>query len=272
MAYSQIILEKKGPVATITLNRPEKCNALSMKLSAELADAILNIKGDDDLKIVVFKGAGGNFSGGDDITEFSKWGTTSNIFERGKLYQHTADEIESLNKITIAAVEGSAVGGGLEITMVCDFVIAAEGSQFGIPEIDIGMTPGWGGTQRMGRLVGRRKIKEMIFIGALLDPYQAKDLQLVNKVVPADKLDEAVNDLIEVILGKPQDILIYGKFIIEKGLEADLHTGLGFEVVAGALNTTTKSMKESTASFTQKTALWQGRREKREAYYRKYPW
>jgi enoyl-CoA hydratase len=272
MSYSQIMLEKKGPVATIAFNRPDKCNALSMELSAELADAVLNIKGDDSLKIVVFKGLGGNFSGGDDIYEFPKWGTTSNIFERGKLYQHTADEIESLNKITIAAVEGSAVGGGLEITMVCDFVIAAEDSRFGIPEIDIGMTPGWGGTQRMGRLVGRRKIKEMIFIGALLDPYQAKELQLVNKVVPANKLDEAVNDLIDVLLSKPQDILIYGKFIIQKGLEADLHTALGFEVVAGALNTTTQSMKESTASFRDKSPLWVGRRQKREEYYRKYPW
>jgi enoyl-CoA hydratase len=272
MSYTEIILEKKGPVATITLNRPKKMNALSIKLSAELADAVNNVKLDDNLKVVVFKGAGGNFSGGDDINEFPNWGTTFNIFERGKLYQHTADEIESLNKMTIAAVEGACVGGGLEITMVCDFVIAAEGSRFGIPEVDIGMTPGWGGTQRMGRFVGRRRIREMIFLGALLDPHQAKEVNLVNKVVPADKLQEAVDDLIEVLLTKPHDILTLGKFIIQKGLEADLHTGLGFEVVAGALNTTTQDMKESTTSFSQKTPLWQNRREKREAYYKKYPW
>ena len=272
MSYTQIILDKKGPVATITLNRPEKCNALSINLSAEFADAVNNVKMDDELKIVVFKGAGGNFSGGDDITEFPQWGTTANIFERGKLYQHTADEIESLNKMTIAAVEGSAVGGGLEITMVCDFVIAAEGSRFGIPEIDIGMTPGWGGTQRMGRFVGRRRIREMILLGTMLDAHQAKEVELVNKVVPAGKLQQAVDDLIDLLLSKPHDILTWGKFIIQKGLEADLHTALGFEVVAGALNTTTQSMKESTTSFAQKTPLWRSRREKAEEYYRKYPW
>jgi enoyl-CoA hydratase len=272
MTYTEIILDKKGPVATITLNRPEKCNALSIKLSAELADAINDIKSDDDLKILVFKGAGGNFSGGDDINEFPHWGTTFNIFERGKLYQHTADEIESLNKITIAAVEGAVVGGGLEITMVCDFVIAAEGSRFGIPEIDIGMTPGWGGTQRMGRFVGRRRIREMILLGTLLDAHQAKEVQLVNRVVPADKLEQAVNELIDVLLSKPHEIMTLAKFIIQKGLEADLHTGLGFEVVAGALNTTTQAMKESTTSFSQKTPLWKNRRKKVEEYYRRYPW
>jgi enoyl-CoA hydratase len=272
MSYTYLIFEKQGPVARITLNRPEKCNALSIQLSAELADAVNNVKMDDNLKIVVFQGAGGNFSGGDDIGEFPKWGTTANIFERGKLYQHTADEIESLNKITIAAVEGSAVGGGLEITMVCDFVIAAETARFGIPEIDIGMTPGWGGTQRMGRLVGRRRIREMILLGTMLDAHQAKDVELVNKIVPADKLQEAVGDLIDLLLTKPHDILTWGKFIIQKGLEADLHTALGFEVVAGALNTTTKDMKESTSSFVQKTPLWRERRRKVEEYYRKYPW
>ena len=272
MSYTEIILEKKGPIATITLNRPKKMNALSIKLSAELADAVNNVKLDDNLKILVFRGAGGNFSGGDDINEFPHWGTTFNIFERGKLYQHTADEIESLNKMTIAAVEGACVGGGLEITMVCDFVIAAEGSRFGIPEVDIGMTPGWGGTQRMGRFVGRRRIREMILLGTLLDAHQAKEVNLVNRIVPADKLQQAVDDLIEVLLTKPHDILTLGKFIIQKGLEADLHTGLGFEVVAGALNTTTQDMKESTTSFAQKTPLWRNRREKREEYYKKYPW
>jgi hypothetical protein len=134
---------------------------------------------------------------------------------------------------------------------------------------DIGMTPGWGGTYRLGRLVGRKILKRLI--GALLDPYQAKELQLVNKVVPANKLDEAVNDLIEVLLSKPQEILAYGKFIIQKGMEADLHTALGFEVVAVALKTTTQAMKESTASFRDKSPLWVDRRKKREEYYRKYP-
>jgi enoyl-CoA hydratase len=174
--------------------------------------------------------------------------------------------------MTIAAVEGYAVGGGLEVTMVCDFVIAAEGSKFGIPEIDIGSTPGWGGTQRMGRFVGRRVIKEMIFLGHLLDAHQAKEVQLVNKVVPKDKLDVAVKDLIEVLLTKPPEILKIGKFIIRKGLEADLYTGLGFETIAGTLNLTTAAMKNGTTSFSRKSPLWQKRRKKVADYYRKYPW
>jgi enoyl-CoA hydratase len=272
MTYTQIILDKKGPVATLTFNRPEKLNAFSMKLSEEVADAVYNIKRDNEIKILVFKGAGGNFSAGDDIDEFPQWGTSDQVFERGLFYQHTADEIESLGQMTIAAVEGYAVGGGLEVTMVCDFVIAAEGSRFGIPEIDIGSTPGWGGTQRMGRFVGRRMIKEMIFLGILLDAQQAKEVQLVNKVVPKDKLDVAVKDLIEVLLTKPPEILKIGKFIIRKGLEADLYTGLGFETIAGTLNLTTAAMKNGTTSFSQKSPLWQSRRKRVADYYRKYPW
>jgi enoyl-CoA hydratase len=272
MNYSQIILDKKGPVATITFNRPEKLNAFSMKLSEEMADAVNNIKHDREIKILIFRGAGGNFSAGDDIDEFPHWGTSDQIFERGLFYQHTADEIESLGQMTIAAVEGYAVGGGLEVTMVCDFVIATEGSKFGIPEIDIGSTPGWGGTQRMGRFVGRRVIKEMIFLGILLDARQAKELQLVNKVVPEGSLDTAINDLVEVLLSKPHEILKIGKFIIRKGLEADLYTGLGFETIAGTLNLTTAAMKEGTSSFSQKSPLWKSRRKKVEEYYNKYPW
>ena len=185
MTYTQIILEKKGPVATLTFNRPEKLNAFSMKLSEEMADAIYNIKRDNEIKILVFKGAGGNFSAGDDIDEFPQWGTSEQVFDRGIFYQHTADEIESLGQITIAAVEGYAVGGGLEVTMVCDFVIAAEGSVFGIPGNRYQGVPRAGGVRSAWvAIVGRRVIKEMIFLGNLLDAQQAKEVQLVNKVVP----------------------------------------------------------------------------------------
>lgn len=275
MTYSQIILDKKGPVATLTFNRPEKMNAFSDKLAVELADAINNIKNDKELRILVFKGAGGNFSAGDDIDELAQVAKAPDVFEtfeRVKRYQHTANEIESLSQITIAAVEGNAIGGGLEITMVCDFVIATEGSRFGIPEIDIGITPGWGGTQRMGRYVGRRAIKEMIFLGTILNAQQAKEVQLVNKVVPADELDVAVNTLIEVLLAKSPEILKLGKFIIQKGLEADLITGLGFEVLSAAATTATSPRREGTASFSQKTPLWKDRRKRVAAYYSKYPW
>jgi len=272
MNYTQIILDKKGAVATLTLNRPGKVNAISEKMTDELADAIERVKKDNELRFLVFKGAGGNFCAGDDIGDFIHLDYPDKAFNTVRFYQHTANEIENLDLITIAAVEGYAVGGGLEITMVCDFVIAAKDAKFGIPEIDIGLTPGWGGIQRMGRFVGKRRIKEMIYLGILLDAKEAKAVQLVNKIVPNGKLDAAVADLIQVISTKPHEILKLAKFQIHRGLEVDLQTASGFEVLSSTVSFSTKAQKESCKSFTDKTSLWENRRKKRDEYYNKYPW
>lgn len=259
--YEQIILDKKDDVATIIFNNPAKCNAFSMKMSDEIRDAVGLVKRDRSIRFVVFRGAGGNFSSGDDISEFDDWGDTSDVLDRVRYYQSIANEIEEMDKITIAAVEGYAVGGGLEMTMVCDFVIAEEGARFGMPEIDIGITPGWGGTQRLARLVGRRKVKEMIYLGYFMSAEEAKQYGLVNKVVKKGELEAAVEELIRVLRTKSPLILKLAKFIIQKGIEADLLTSLAFEALSSTLCWTTEEKRESCHAFLEKREPWLTRRK-----------
>ena len=159
--YKFLIYEEKDKTGFITLNRPEKLNALSMSLSDEIVAAVDHVQESKKLKFLVFKGAGDNFCVGDDITEMPRWGDANGIMRRARYYQSMANKIEELDKITIAAVDGYAVGGGLEITMAVDFVIATERSVWGMPEVDVGITPGWGGTTIMARLIGRRRTKEI---------------------------------------------------------------------------------------------------------------
>ncbi|MBY9014322.1 MAG: enoyl-CoA hydratase/isomerase family protein, partial [Candidatus Lokiarchaeota archaeon] len=167
MKFESLIYRENEETAWIFLNRPEVMNALSMKLSEEIVAAIEIVKQSTKLKFLVIKGEGPNFCVGDDIKEMIKWGNANDITRRCRYYQNMANQLEELDKITIAAVDGYAVGGGLEITMVCDFVIATERSKWGMPEVDVGITPGWGGTTRLARLIGRRRAKEINLIGAL---------------------------------------------------------------------------------------------------------
>lgn len=264
MTYKYIIFEKKAPIAKITLNRPECQNALSMAMSDELADAVKRVKDDDDIRILIFTGAGGNFCAGDDIKEFDDWGSETKIFDRIWFYQSLSNEIENLPQVTIAAVEGNAVGGGLELTMVCDFAIGTEDSYYGIPEIDIGCTPGWGGTQRMGRMIGRRKVKDLILTGRLINAWEAERLNLISKVVPKGQLDQAVADLVNILLSKDHIVLKAAKHIINRGLEADLFTGLGFELFSHVMTRQTEEGKKSYRSFNQKKGVWPERRALRE--------
>jgi len=159
MKFENLIYNETDQVAWITLNRPDVMNALSMKLSEEVVTAIEIVRQSTKLKFLVIKGAGDNFCVGDDIKEMIKWGNANDITRRVRYYQNMANQIEELDKITIAAVDGFAVGGGVEVTMVCDFVIATKRSKWGMPEVDVGITPGWGGTTRLARLIGRRRAK-----------------------------------------------------------------------------------------------------------------
>jgi enoyl-CoA hydratase len=160
------------------------------------------------------------------------WGDASQYFERVRYYQQMAYALEELNKITIAAVDGYAVGGGLEITMACDFVIATSRAKWGMPEVDMGITPGWGGTTRLARLVGRRLAKELNLIGALHPARRAVELTLWNRVVADDGLDAEVDALLDVLRTKNQQTLRQLKYIINHGVEADLYTAQGFEALS----------------------------------------
>lgn len=228
-AFEQLIYEEDGAVARITLNRPERRNALSMQLSDELTAALELVRGSAAVKVLVIDGAGETFCGGDVITEMGLWGNADQIMRRVRGYQRMADTLEELDKITIAAVDGYAVGGGLEITMACDFVVATRRAIWGMPEVDVGITPGWGGTTRMSRLIGRRVANEVNLLGALHPAARAAELGLWNRVVDEGLLAAEIDALVEVLLSKNQQALRQLKFIIDKGIEADLHTAQGFE-------------------------------------------
>jgi enoyl-CoA hydratase len=232
---AELIYQEDGPVARITLNRPERRNALSMQLSEELTAALERVRDSRSLKVLVVGGAGETFCAGDDITEMGEWGDANQIVRRVRGYQRMADTLEALDKVTIAAVDGYAVGGGLEITMACDFVVAKRRAIWGMPEIDVGITPGWGGTTRMSRLIGRRMTKEVNLLGALHPAERAADLGLWNRVVDDDRLESEVDALVEVVLGKSQQAVRQLKFIVDNGAEADLHTAQAFEALSAGL-------------------------------------
>ncbi len=268
MDFRNLIYDEKDRVARITLNRPKVYNALSMELSDELFSAIQKVGESTKLKFLVIKGAGGNFCVGDDINEMTVWGDANNFMRRARHYQDMANHLEELDKITIAAVDGYAIGGGLEITMACDFVIATERSKWGMPEVDIGLTPGWGGTTRMARLVGRRMAKEINFLGAIHPARRAVELTLWNRTVPEDQLDNEVDRLIEVLETKHQQGLRQLKFIINRGVECDLYTAQGFEALSGGLSGAVNGWWEiddadkgaGIKGFVEKNALWNKRR------------
>ena len=201
MDFKNLIYEEKENVAWITLNRPKVYNALSRELSDEFFAAMRRVWDSTTLNFLVIKGAGDNFCVGDDITEMLKWGDdefgkstqgANGVMRRVRIYQDMANALEELDKLTISAVDGYAVGGGLEITMASDFVIATERAIWGMPEVDSGITPGWGGTTRMARYIGKRRTKEINIIGALMPAERAVDWGLWNRVVADDKLDDCL--------------------------------------------------------------------------------
>ena len=268
MKFESLIYRENEDTAWILLNRPEVMNALSMKLSEEIVAAVENVRQSTKLKFLVIKGEGPNFCVGDDIKEMIKWGNANDITRRCRYYQNMANQLEELDKITIAAVDGFAVGGGLEITMACDFVIATERSKWGMPEVDVGITPGWGGTTRLARLIGRRRAKEINLIGALHPSKKAVEWNLWNRVVANDQLDIEVERLLEVLKTKNQQGMRQLKFIINRGVECDLYTAQGFEVLSGALTGAVSGMwkikdadqGKGIIGFTDKAGLWPTRR------------
>ena len=277
MPEKPLLLDMEGDTARITLNRPKVHNALSIELSEMLVDAIRTVKKSTDTKFMVVQGAGNTFCAGDDIVEMIRWFEdehgqstqgTNGVMRRVRVYQDMANELEDLDKMTICAVDGIAVGGGLEITMACDFVIATERAVWGMPEVDSGITPGWGGTTRLARYIGKRRTKEINILGALMPAKRAEEWNLWNRVVPNDRLDAEVEALLEVLRSKNQQACRQLKYIINRGCETDLYTAQGFEMlsagISGAVNggwqVPDADQGSGILDFAEKGQLWKKRR------------
>jgi len=284
MTEQPIILEIDGDTARITLNRPKVHNALSIEMSGMLVDAIQEVKKSTDVKFVVIKGAGESFCAGDDITEMPRWGNdergnstqgANGVMRRVRIYQDMANSLEELDKMTISAVDGYAVGGGLEITMASDFVIATKRAIWGMPEVDSGITPGWGGTTRMSRYIGKRRTKEINIIGALMPAARAVEWGLWNRVVPDDGLDREVEALLEVLRPKNQQACRQLKYIINRGCETDLYSAQGYEMLSAGLSGAVNGFWQvadadqgrGIANFGQAGDLWRERRKLAKGFW-----
>ena len=263
-----------GRVATVVWNPPKRLNPLTVSLTDEAVAAVEEVQANEDLHVVIFRGAGGAFCCGDDLVEMhhGMWGNPNQVMRRIRYYQQFAQKIEELDKTTIAVVEGFALGGGLEVTMACDFVLAAESSRWGMPEVDNAMTPGWGGTTRMIRLIGRRRTKEVNMIGALRSANTAVEWGLYNRAVADADLENEVEKFVQVMLSKNQQTLRQLKFVINKNADADMQTALAFEamneVITSAVNWREDTPKIPDAepgkgleAFVDKNELWDHRRQ-----------
>lgn len=249
MAYENIILEKEDGIAVITFNRPEAMNALNNQTRAEFREAIADVAADEGVKVLILTGSGKAFVAGSDIKEFSK--TTPygahNIVRLGEL-------VEKLEKPVIAAVNGFCLGGGCEIAMGCDIIIASDKAKFGQPEINLGIIPGGGGTQRLPRLVGAARAKELIFTGDIIRAEEADRIGLVNRVVPVDDLMTTAKEMAKKIATKSAAALKLAKTAINRGMQTDLESGLKYEYELYSLALTLDDKAEGVNAFLEKRA------------------
>ncbi len=252
MDYQTIIYEVRENVGWITLNRPDVLNAQNDTVREELTNAVNKAKADDNVRVLVITGAGDKaFSAGADITMFPKM-SSADAITMFKGEKRAVQTIRELLKPVVAMVNGLALGGGCELAMACDIIIAAEDAKFGQPEINVGIIPGGGGSQILTRLIGEKKAKELIMTGGVLSAKEALGLGLVNKVVPGNELLETVEKLVNKIKTKSPVILKLGKIAVNKALETSLSVGLESEKELFAMCFGTKDQKEGATAFLEK--------------------
>jgi enoyl-CoA hydratase len=252
MEFKYIIYEKNEGVATITLNRPEALNAFSKEVVEEILHALEDVKTDEAVRVVVLTGAGEKaFSAGADIKAMVGM-TALKARELSFMGERLCVGLENLEKPVIAAINGYALGGGLEVAMSCDLRIASENAKMGQTEINIGLIPGWGGTQRLTRLVGMTKAKEMVFTGRIIDAKTAEQIGIVNMVVPADKFRETVSQFAKDLASKAPVALKVAKALINKGSDIGLESALALEREGFGVVGSSEDLKEGVSAFTEK--------------------
>ena len=252
MAYENILFEVNDGIAIITFNRPKALNALNGALLDEFTHALEQIAADENIRVLVLTGAGEkSFVAGADITEIARCNPLqAKLFARKG--QTAISRLQELAIPVIAAVNGFALGGGSEMALACDFIYASENAMFGLPEITLGIIPGFGGTQRLPRLIGMNRAKEMIFTGTMLPAAEAFNIGMVNKVLSPETLMEKTLKTAGAIASKGKVSLRAAKQAINTGLNTDLATGCTFEIDAFALCLASEDAREGTTAFLEK--------------------
>jgi len=252
MEFKNTLYEKGEGIATITINRPDALNALNEETISEILTRLEDAKNDENIKVVVITGAGDRaFSAGADL-KMMKGANAVRGTELSRIGQHMCDYVEALGKPVIAAINGYALGGGIELAMACDIRIASENAQIGQPEINVGLIPGWGGTQRLPRFVGKGIAKEMIFTGKRIDAKTAERLGLVNSIVSADQLKTKVKELALELAAKPLIAIKLSKVLINNSTETHSVAGLWQEAEAFGLVASTEDFTEGVTAFLEK--------------------
>jgi len=252
MNFEYVLTEKKGRIGILTVNRPEKLNALNAQVNKEIASAFKELEGDPEIRIIVITGAGEKaFIAGADIAEMKEM-TPLEALEFSLNGQKTLEAFENSDKIVIAAINGYALGGGLELSMACDMRIASETARVGQPEIKIGVMPGWAGTQRLTRLVGKTKAKELVLTGDMITAEEAEKIGLITKVVPPEKLMEEVAKVAEALSQLGSFSLSAAKHVIDHGAEIDFEKAQELERQYFALCFASPDQKEGMAAFLEK--------------------
>lgn len=248
--YETLDYEVTDGIATVTFNRPEVRNALNRAVLADLRAVLATARDDERVGAVIFTGAGEKaFVAGADIAQLAGYTLHTGLASQmQKLY----DEVEAFEKPTIAAVNGYALGGGCELAMACDIRVASETARFGLPETNLSVLPGAGGTQRLARLVGTGRAIEMILTGRMVPADEALSFGLVTTVVAPDELLGAAREVADQVLAKGPLAVRLAKLVVRSGMDADQHTGLVVERLAQALLYTSDDKREGTEAFLAK--------------------
>ncbi len=252
MTYKNLLLDIGDGIGTVSINRPEALNALNIETLHELHTGFQEIESNPEVRVVILTGAGERaFVAGADISEMKDM----NYFEAvhfSRLGHAALDLIGGSKKVVIAAVNGFALGGGTELALACDFILASEKAKFGFPEVTLGVFPGWGGTQRLPRLIGKAKAKELILTGRVIPAQEAKDLGIVNRVFPVPTLMEETMKVARKITANGPIAVQLAKATIDKGYEGSLEAGCHLESASFGGLFTTNDQKEGMTAFTEK--------------------
>jgi enoyl-CoA hydratase len=252
MSYENLLYERDGELVVLTVNRPQVRNALNRQTLGELTRAFFEFRHDQGARVCIITGAGQKaFVAGADIAEMAVM-TQEEAEDFARTGQALTAGIESVPKAVIAAVNGYALGGGCELAMACDFILASDNAQFGQPEVGLGLIPGFGGTQRLARIVGRAVAKELIFTGEIIGARRALELGLANAVYPQAELLDRAKEIGRTIASKGPLAVGAAKRALNRGYDLTLEVGMEFEAMLFGSMFKTEDMREGTAAFVEK--------------------
>jgi enoyl-CoA hydratase len=251
MEYNYIIITMEDGVGVVTINRPDVLNAVNIETILEVEHAIHEFGENRDIQVIIITGAGKAFVSGSDISRLATMDALQ-AREYSAVGQRVLASIEHTERVTIAAVNGFALGSGCEIAMACDIRIASEKAKFGQPEVKLGLIPGHAGTQRLARLVGLGKAKELIFTGDIIDAQEAFRIGLVNAVVPPETLMDAVHAMAQKITAAGPTAVRFAKTVLNRGIDAPMATAQSYEMEAFSILFSTGEAKEGMTAFLEK--------------------